>query len=156
MMKKFMFVLAMVCIFINKPVMAAYQYSFEGAPNTFFGIIWSWELSSASIFSTSTEVAGNLLTDIHTPTGYDIVKVGIDPGATAWVTTYFDRTGDGAWDVGYGVGFQADITQVGFFTRTTDGFTLRISESVVPEPATLALLGIALAGLGATRRKKAI
>jgi hypothetical protein len=156
MMKKFMFVLAMVCIFINKPAMATYQYSFEGVPGGSWSISWSWEFSSASIFSTSTEVAGNMLTESVTPAGYDIVKVSIGPGSLAWVNTYFDTTGDGAWDIGYGVGFEADITQVGFFTRITDGNTLKISEAVVPEPATLALLGIALAGIGATRRKIAI
>lgn len=157
-MKKIMFVLAMVCFFISKPVMASYLYSFEGAPASgMWSISWSWEFSSESIFSTDTSIAGNLLTDKESPAGYDIVSVRINPnsGSYSWVFTDFDTNGDGVWDMGYGVGFDADIAQVGFFTNpNNDQITLKISEQTVPEPATLALFGIALAGFGATRRRK--
>ena len=154
-MKKIMFVLAMVCIFISKPVMATYLYSFEGAPTDLWSISWSWELSSASIFSTSTEISGNTLKDNLTPSGYDIVKVNIEPGSLySWVRTFFDITGDGVWDIGYGVRFSADISQVGFFTRPADNSALTIAETAVSEPTTLALLGLALASFGVARRRK--
>lgn len=156
MMKKIMLVLAMACIFTSKPVMATYQYSFEAPYTPFFGIAWSWEFSSPSIFSTSTDVAGNMLMNIVAPTGYEIVKVNIAPGSVAWVDTFFDTNNDGQWDRDLGVRFDVDIAQVGVFAGADVGNTLRISNENVPEPASVALLGIALAGLVATRRKKAI
>lgn len=153
-MKKLIYGLVIVFICLSKPAMASYLYSFQGAPSTLWNINWSWEFSSASIISTPTELAGSMLSDQQTPVGYDIVKIAIDPtaGWLKWVSTYFDTTGDGEWDIGMGVGFDADIAQVGVFTRDSDLNTLSIS--VVPEPGSIALFCIAFAGLAASRRRR--
>lgn len=73
------------------------------------------------------------------PTGQlDLLNVGFEPslgGYSAIFSNYNDLASDPNWIPGYGIAL--------------------VRQSAVPEPGTLALLGLGLAGLGLSRRRKA-
>lgn len=125
-------------------------------------------------FVTTTGLAATS-SPIPTSLGYDVVRVGTNrTGTWAFVSPAADAfLSDGGFRYGTGDGsylsFTADVlyitnyvTEVGTYRGNVVGnapfvfdgtFELRVSQT--PEPAALGLLGIGLAGLGFSRRKKA-
>lgn len=83
--------------------------------------------------------------------------LGIDP-ATSNPNPYTSYSFDITALVGSGGTFQLRFAQVdnqGFFNQGVDNVSILADASAVPEPGTLALLGLGLVGMGYARRRKA-
>lgn len=97
-----------------------------------------------SIFAVEDSL-GNVIENI---TLADVASVG-NYGQTGWNTYSYTFTASGSGSIGFGVYNLLDSA------LDSELYVDNITSSVVPEPATIALFGLGLAGLGLSRRRSA-
>lgn len=141
---------------------ATYVYSIDfygvNAP-TFIIAPFSYDFTSESILSATTNIPLSTIFNASLPSGYTILAAQLQgPQVQSYprISTTFDWNADGQWDEETSFGFDGPLDHVGIYDNPQGSGRLVISVAgdPVPEPSTMILLGSGLLALaGAARRK---